>query len=213
MNIKETGINELRNIEDLDVEQGILYCNGEDTYIDILRVFCEDWEDNIVQLENLFKNQDWKNYTVAVHGLKSALFSIGVSRIAEMAKQLEFAGKENRIAYIEENHATLAEEYKAFFMKLTEMDWLCPSENTVDGASENIQILSGDEFNDIISKMEMAAYTFEIDNLVKWLEELEKYSYNGNVLKNALASVRRKIEMADYISAVDLLASCKREMD
>lgn len=130
-----------------------------------------------------------------------------------MAKQLEFAGKENRIAYIEENHATLVEEYKAFFMKLTKNDWLCPSENTVDGASENIQILSGDEFNDIISKMEMAAYTFEIDNLVKWLEELEKYSYNGNVLKNALASVRRKIEMADYISAVDLLASCKREMD
>lgn len=213
MNIKKTGINELRNIEDLDVEQGILYCNGEDTYIDILRVFCEDWEDNIVQLENLFKNQDWKNYTVAVHGLKSALFSIGVSRIAEIAKQLEFAGKENRIAYIEENHATLVEDYKAFFMKLTKNDWLCPSENTAADTSENTQILSGNEFNDIISKMEMAAYTFEIDNLVKWLEELEKYSYNENVLKNALAPVRRKIEMADYISAVDLLASCKREMD
>lgn len=213
MNINETGINGLRNIEDLDVEQGILYCNGEETYIDILRVFCEDWQNNIVQLENLYKNQDWKNYTVAVHGLKSALFSIGVSRIAEMAKQLEFAGKESRISYIEENHAKLVEDYKAFFLRLTENDWLCPTKEEADNKAGNAESLSHDEFDDIISKMEMAAYTFEIDNLVKWLEELEKYSYNGNVLKNALAPIRRKIEMSDYISAVELLANCKREMD
>ena len=213
MKTNETGINGLRNIEDLDVEQGILYCNGEEAYIDILRVFCEDWEDSIVQLEDLFERQDWKNYTVAVHGLKSALFSIGVSRISEMAKQLEFAGKENRIAYIEENHTKLAEDYKSFFVRLTENDWLCPSKEAEDDTSENAEVLSGDEFDDIISKMEMAAYTFEIDNLIKWLEELERYSYNGKSLKNALAPVRRKIEMSDYISAVELLANCKREMD
>jgi len=213
MKTNETGINGLRNIEDLDVEQGILYCNGEEAYIDILRAFCEDWEESVAQLEDLFEKKDWKNYTVAVHGLKSALFSIGVTGISEMAKQLEFAGKENRIAYIEENHAKLVEDYKAFFVKLTKNDWLCPSKEAADDTFEDAESLSGDEFDDIISRMEMAAYTFEIDSLVKWLEELEKYSYNGNVLKNVLAPIRRKIEMSDYIPAVELLANCKRGMD
>ena len=78
-------LDELKMVEGLDVEQGILYCNGEDTYLEILQAFCKDWEKSGSQIENLYENKDWKNYTVAVHGLKSALFSIGVSGISEMA--------------------------------------------------------------------------------------------------------------------------------
>lgn len=210
---REIELNELKVIEGLDVEQGILYCNGDDTYLEILRAFCEDWEESGKQIEDLFQKKDWKNYTVAVHGLKSALFSIGVNKISEMAKQLEFAGKENRITYIEENHAKLIENYKSFFVKLTEIDWLCTSKEEVDEEDEVAESLSGNEFDKVISEMEMAAYSFDIDTLEKRLEELEKYSYNGNNLKNSLIPVRRKIEMADYISAVELLANRKREMD
>lgn len=213
MEKRETELNELKSIEGLDVEQGILYCNGEDAYLDILRVFCEDWEEAGTQIEDLYKKKDWKNYTVAVHGLKSALSSIGVNRVSELARQLEFAGKENRIAYIEENHCKLIEMYTTFFAKLTEMDWLCAYNEEADKEVESVESLSGDQFDKMVSQMEMAAYSFDIDTLVKQLEELEKYSYNGNSLKNALIPIRRKIEMSDYISAVELLASRKREMD
>jgi hypothetical protein len=56
-------------------------------------------------------------------------------------------------------------------------------------------------------------YAFDADILIKYLEELEQYSYKGNVLKSVLAPVRRKIEMWDYISAVELLANQKKDMD
>lgn len=206
-------LDELKMVEGLDVEQGILYCNGEDTYLEILQAFCKDWEKSGSQIEDLYANKDWKNYTVAVHGLKSALFSIGVSGISEMAKQLEYAGKENRIDYIEENHDKLIETYNSFFAKLTEMDWLCADNSEAVEEDGTVESLSDEQFGKMISEMEMAAYSFDIDTLVNRFEELEKYSYKGNSLKNVLTPVRRKIEMSDYISAVDLLASLKGEMD
>lgn len=206
-------IDELRTVEELDVEQGILYCNGEEGYLEILRAYCEDWESNGTYIKDLFEKKDWKNYTVAVHGLKSSLFSIGVNRIAELAKQLEFAGKENRIDYIEENHAGLMEAYETFFNELEKRIGLCTSEEETGELLQDVKEISGEEFEKIIADMEMAVFAFETDVLTKNLEELEKYSYKGNVLKNVLAPVRRKIEMWDYISAVELLAEQKKAMD
>lgn len=206
-------IDELRTVEELDVEQGILYCNGEEGYLEILRAYCEDWESNGTYIKDLFEKKDWKNYTVAVHGLKSSLFSIGVNRIAELAKQLEFAGKENRIDYIEENHAGLMEAYETFFNELGKRIGLCTSEEETGELLQDVKEISGEEFEKIIADMEMAVFAFETDVLTKNLEELEKYSYKGNVLKNVLAPVRRKIEMWDYISAVELLAEQKKAMD
>lgn len=206
-------IDELRTVEELDVEQGILYCNGEEGYLEILRAYCEDWESNGTYIKDLFEKKDWKNYTVAVHGLKSSLFSIGVNRIAELAKQLEFAGKENRIDYIEENHAGLMEAYETFFNELEKRIGLCTSEEETGELLQDVKEISGEEFEKIIADMEMAVFAFETDVLTKNLEELEKCSYKGNVLKNVLAPVRRKIEMWDYISAVELLAEQKKAMD
>ena len=206
-------IDELRTVEELDVEQGILYCNGEEGYLEILRAYCEDWESNGTYIKDLFEKKDWKNYTVAVHGLKSSLFSIGVNRIAELAKKLEFAGKENRIDYIEENHAGLMEAYETFFNELEKRIGLCPREEETGELLQDVNEISGEEFEKIIADMEMAVFAFETDVLTKNLEELEKYSYKGNVLKNVLAPVRRKIEMWDYISAVELLAEQKKDMD
>ncbi len=206
-------IDELRAIEELDVEQGIIYCNGEDGYLEILRAYCEDWKSNGIYINDLFEKKDWKNYTVAVHGLKSSLFSIGVSKVAELAKQLEFAGKENRIDFIEENHGRLMEVYEDFFKKLESNKLLCPDMEDTGKKVQTAEELSGEEFDKIIADMEMAVYAFDTDSLTKNMEELERYSYKGNVLKNVLAPVRRKIEMWDYISAVELLASRKKDMD
>lgn len=209
----ETIINKLKIMEDLDVEQGIIYCNGADGYLEILRAYCEDWESNGNYINDLFEKKDWKNYTVAVHGLKSSLFSIGVSKVAELAKQLEFAGKENRIGFIEENHGRLMETYEDFFKRLESNKLLCPDTEDAGEMVQSAEELSGEEFDKIIADMEMAVYAFDADSLTKYLEELEQYSYKGNVLKNVLVPVRRKIEMWDYISAVELLASRKKDMD
>ena len=206
-------LDSLRTLEDLDIEQGILYCNGEDTYVEILRAYCEDWKESGNYAAELFEKKDWKNYTIAVHGMKSSLYSIGVSRISEMAKQLEFAGKENRIDYIEANHAKLMEAYEAFFTKLIANEGLCPKTERSAELSGELKEISSEEFDKIISDMEEAVFSFDMDIMLRFVEHLEQYRYNGNVLSGILAPVRRKIEMSDFFSAVEMLAKQKKEMD
>lgn len=205
-------LDSLRTLEELDIEQGILYCDGEDTYVEILRAYCEDWKESGEYAKELFEKKDWKNYSIVVHGMKSSLYSVGMSRLSEMAKQLEYAGKENRIDYIEANHAKLMEAYEAVFTKLIANKQLCPDMEEAESISEDLQELPEDEFNKRIADMEAAAYSFDIDMLIKQLDELEQYSYKGNALKTALSPARRKIEMSDYISAVDWLANWKNNI-
>ena len=78
----------------LDVKKAVLYCNGKEAYYKILQGYCEEGEKNEEMLEELYRKQDWKNYTIAVHGLKSALRSIGAVEVSEIARLLEKAGKD-----------------------------------------------------------------------------------------------------------------------
>jgi len=205
-------LDSLKWMEGLDTEQGILFCNGEDTYVEILRAYCDDWKESGAYAKELFEKKDWKNYTIAVHGMKSSLYSIGVTGISEMAKQLEFAGKENRIDYIEANHSKLMEAYEAFFTKLLENELLCPPAEAGTEATGNLTDIAFERFDGMVSKMEEAAYAFQPDAMIQLVEELEQYRYKGTALAEILVPVRRKIEMADYISAAELLVKKKREL-
>ncbi|MBQ2705855.1 MAG: response regulator, partial [Agathobacter sp.] len=87
-------------IGDLDIEKGLTYCGSKDNYIEILSSQRDSGQEILMQVEELFAKEDWKNYTIVVHGIKSSMMSIGAVTLSEMAKGLEFAGKRDDIAYI-----------------------------------------------------------------------------------------------------------------
>lgn len=58
-----------------------------------------------------FEAQDWRNYTVEVHALKSASRQIGATELADLAAQLEEAGNRADEALINEKTAGLLEQY------------------------------------------------------------------------------------------------------
>jgi len=91
-------------IGDLDIEKGLTYCGSKDNYIEILSSQRDSGQDILRQIEELFKKEDWKNYIIAVHGIKSSMMSIGAVTLSEMAKGLEFAGKREDIAYVKAEH-------------------------------------------------------------------------------------------------------------
>lgn len=208
-----TGMDALKAIEGLDTEQGILYCNGEEGYLTILRAYCEDWKGAGALAEDSFEKRDWKNYTIAVHGLKSAMFSIGAVKVSEMAKQLEMAGKEDRISYIEEHHQELMDAYAKLFKSLTDNKWICPENDSEEENDTELPEISETLFEQILSNMEEAVYAVDADFLTELLEELEGYRYKGSNLKKVLAPVRRKVEMSDLISAVEMVEEQKKNLD
>ena len=203
----------IRELEGLDVEQGILYCNGEEAYLGILQAYCQDWNSTGSLARDSFEQKDWKNYTIAVHGLKSAMFSIGAGKISEMAKQLEMAGKEGRIDYIKEHHQELMEAYEGLFERLKKNELICPVNVEEEEINNELPEVTDELLNKTIANMEDAMYALDADILLELIEEMEGYQYRGTSMKKILAPAKRKVEMADLFSAVETIKDWKNGLD
>ena len=100
---------------------GLQYCTDSIAlYKEVLVAYCENCEDEISKMEAALDKEDWKKYTVFVHGLKSASLNIGGEELSKAAKALEFAGKaitesgngEEGKAYIREHHNAVMDLYR-----------------------------------------------------------------------------------------------------
>lgn len=196
----------------LDPQIGLLYCGGEAGYRKVLACYSQTGDENREKIEQLFAKGDWKNYTIAVHGIKSAMLSIGATHLSGLAKELEVAGKKNDIAYIKEHHAKMVEEYRCIIEMLKENNLASrqvsekkPKEQTESADIEELSVLADSVFNQYVQEFEKAAYDLDGVQMLKILTELERYQYAGVELKKALFAVRRKVEMSDYMSATDVL--------
>ncbi len=106
----------------LDKSLGMQYSAGmEDMYFELLKIFCNLKDEKIKMIEEAFAVEDWHNYTIYVHGLKSNALTIGAKELSDFALQHEMAGKriakgedaESAIAFIRQEKNELVRLYEA----------------------------------------------------------------------------------------------------
>lgn len=95
----------------LDKDTGLQYCCGsEEFYREMLGSYLNN--SRLEQIGQCYEAENWEEYRIAVHALKSTSLSIGAVTLSEAAKELEFAAKENRIDEIKNKHAGTMEQYE-----------------------------------------------------------------------------------------------------
>lgn len=95
----------------LDKETGLQYCcDSEEFYREMLDSYLNN--SRLEQIGRCYEAENWEEYRIAVHALKSTSMSIGAVTLSEAAKELEFAAKENRIDEIKTKHAGTMEQYE-----------------------------------------------------------------------------------------------------
>lgn len=205
----------------LDVQKGILYCNGKERYLAVLQGYCSDYQKIGLPADALFEKQDWENYTIVVHGIKSAMYSIGALRISEYAKTLEMAGRNGNIEYIIENHKRFSEEYHDMLKRLCKRE-LFGNVCTEDGESANepetmaevreTKNIEPEDFEAKIADMEAAVFALEQEKMLQIVAELENCKYGGTSLKEYMITARKKVEMSDYMSALEMVIKTKKKL-
>ena len=94
------------------VSKGLTYTSGnKDVYYEILEMFVQDGIEKIEQLNSYVENEDWKNYIIKVHALKSTSLTIGAVMLSEFAKKLELAGKSEDFGIIRKENKNLLKLY------------------------------------------------------------------------------------------------------
>ena len=103
----------------VNVELGLGYCGGEENfYREMLRIFFAQSEEKRAELVSLYEEENWPDYTVKVHALKSTSLTIGAETLSAQAKELELAGKRGDTDFIRERHAALMDAYDALCAQL-----------------------------------------------------------------------------------------------
>ncbi len=97
----------------INVEMGLDYCCGEEEfYLEMLRMFYGQGAEKEAEIASLYESENWGDYAIKVHALKSTSLTIGAEQLSGNAKLLEQAGKNRDLDYIHENHAKLLQMYQ-----------------------------------------------------------------------------------------------------
>jgi len=116
---EETALSLEKMLPQVDVALGLEHCLGDrEIYVEVLKVLYDEADAQLEELQKLWKEKDYKNYIIQIHSLKTQLLNIGYSTLAEDARALEIAGKEERYAFIEENQEAFVKEYRALKVQL-----------------------------------------------------------------------------------------------
>ena len=67
--------------------------------------------DKVPDLERFFDEEDWDDYRILAHALKSTSLTIGAVHLSGEAKALELAAKKGDADYIRSHHKAVMEEY------------------------------------------------------------------------------------------------------
>lgn len=108
----------LERLAFLNTETGMMYCcENEDFYLEIINTYLS--ENKTEAIKQYFAEEDYENYRILVHALKSTSRTIGADDMAAAAEKLEMAAKSGNTAYIKANTERVLGEYSRLLNRIT----------------------------------------------------------------------------------------------
>ena len=88
------------NSKGIDTNAGLSYLGDASLYNEILLEFKNGFIEQMNNIKKVYESQDYANYTVLVHALKSNCKTLGITKLAALAYDHEMKSKENDLNYI-----------------------------------------------------------------------------------------------------------------
>lgn len=192
-------------------ETGAFYTGGDtDAYNDILNTYVSKAKEKHDYIKKLFEEKSWKNYIIEVHALKSSSLTIGSKPLSELAKELEFAGKEENYRLIEEKNDAMLEMY----MKVTELGrkYLEPfgiieeaptEKDTEPAEAKPLTEISREQLTELIEKIKTACEAFDGDEVSAVCDEASEYAFEGTALKPLFDKIKAAADDFEYDTAAE----------
>ena len=182
------------------------HTGGMEDYLELLELYYMDGAEKCDLLERLVGEEDFKNYEIEVHGLKSASANIGAYEFSDLAKSHEYAAKEGDYQMIREGLAKLLSEYNFLLHEIERVlktKGYLKEDDTAETAKEGA-CLSVEETYRRMSEILDDIENFRSKPAAQKTEELLSENIEKSV-KDCLKDVRNRLKMYDDDAAEDLL--------
>ena len=190
--------NAILEIEGLDHKKAIEALGSMELYQTIVKEYYRSGETKCAEIRAAYDNEDWKDYTIKVHALKSSSRQIGALELGDMAEQLENAGKALDMDTIKNNTELTLNTFNQLLDKLA----LYFKEEEVDTGS--LSEIDSDTFDAILGRLSAACDDLDMDEMEACRTELKKYAYNDEV-QELLDQMYEAIDNIDVDACVELI--------
>lgn len=184
---------------------GLQYClNSTEFYDELLVKFASDADRKQEEISSFFQQQDWENYRIMVHALKSTARMIGAGALSDLARDLEDAAKDLNAEYIGTHHDNLLFRYRETVQSIRSI--FCEEENAgeqKDEEQKEYQEISGLELRRRLEEIEDSLSTFEAEKAKNLMEQLGSFVYCGDSVAGLLEEAGRDVDDFEMAAALE----------
>ena len=182
----------------ISIKAGIENSGDESCFLSMLGVFYSYADNNVQELNEFYNNEDFENYTIKIHALKSSSRIIGAVGLAEDAQNLENAGKAREFDKIREGHAAYVEKFLAVVDIIGQV---MSTQNESKAAKPEAAALL---INEAYAQIRKSAKTMDYDTIEAIYKEMASYSIPEDAL-SLWNQVEEAFHALDYDRIEELL--------
>jgi CheY-like chemotaxis protein/HPt (histidine-containing phosphotransfer) domain-containing protein/anti-sigma regulatory factor (Ser/Thr protein kinase) len=176
----------IKKIDEIEYEIGLRRVDGKiDMYMDNMKLFYEKLFSDNEKLTIFFENDDFTNFSIMVHALKSMLASIGAQELSSDALNLETASKDGDVKYCRKNFQQFSQKL-AFLHE--QLGAVFPKEAETKKKKGDASFLSAN-----VQKAIAAVKDYNTDAGTAVLKELLAYDFGkekNTLLNNAVKALK-----------------------
>ena len=176
---------------------------GEDAFKPILDIFYESIDENADEIQEMYDTENWEDYTILVHALKSSARIVGAIDLGEEAFAMEMAGKENNLDFIHENHDRLMKNYREFKDILSDIYEEIPE---IEAPSMPKAVAGQMNIDEWKERIRTGAEDMDIDVLEEVFREISAYELSSED-EESFAEIKKLVDAYDYDGVNEILDS------
>lgn len=205
---KEKPVTEIM-IEGIDVDAAMQHHSGSvEDFIELLQLYCLEGKRKLKLLRQLFDKEDYHNYEIEVHGLKSASANVGAMSLSGHAKEHEKAAAQGDTEFVRTHFEALYEEYQKLIAQIEAYLAGAVKGNAEpkEGALSREELLS--QTGEALARLRK----FRSRECAEIVEELLKHSLDGPV-RERLSEIREQLQLYEDDAAEQMLQQMIKELE
>lgn len=189
----------LRDMGELDIDLALKMLGSEKLLWEVLDDYYSVITKKADLMQQYFEHEDWKNYAIEVHALKSASKQIGALELSEQAAKLEAASKAEDVSTIMSNHDNMILHYRYYVEVLK--PFMKDKEKQKTEATETIDIKT---LKGLFAQLREAVDELDMDGMEQVADELGRYVFPTNQ-KEILDKIQECVDVLDVDTCLELL--------
>lgn len=162
---------QIYHLKGVNVEKALELTGSMELFLEILEEYYSIIPRKSRKLTDLYQAENWQDYTIEVHSLKSTSRQVGIMELGDFAYEIELAGKAGDIEKIQALHGKLMEWYLSYQEILAP---LFPNKEEEELGKEQMNPTQLEEF---LTQMLEACDELDMDAMDAVIEQMSKYRY------------------------------------